>query len=168
MAAWQYAGLRPVGHLVFMKSYPSNIAPQFLEYRHEAAYLLAKGKPPQLAQPIGDVLAWGYTGNRHHPTEKPISVLKPLIEAFTAPDDIVLDRFAGSGTTAVAARELGRRYIAIELDAGYAYTARERLLTRNVNGISAIRIRTDTAATGNKSLRWRASGMGSRTQTAWT
>jgi site-specific DNA-methyltransferase (adenine-specific) len=50
-----------------------------------------------------------------------------VIEAFSRPDDIVLDPFCGSGSTLLAARILGRRYIGIEMDAGHAETARRRL-----------------------------------------
>jgi site-specific DNA-methyltransferase (adenine-specific) len=126
LAAWRAAGLRPVGHLVWVKSYHSNGTPRFLRYRHEAAYLLAKGFP-RPTEAINDVLGWEYTGNRRHPTEKPVSAIEPLIEAFSRPGDLVLDPFAGSGTTAVAAQELGRRYVAIELDPRYCEAARERL-----------------------------------------
>jgi adenine-specific DNA-methyltransferase len=77
--------------------------------------------------PIPDVLEWCYTGNRLHPTQKPVPSLKPVIEAFTERGDIVLDPFAGSGSTLLAAKILGRRYIGIELDAEYANTARRRL-----------------------------------------
>ncbi|HEX3745001.1 MAG TPA: hypothetical protein VHW09_13755 [Bryobacteraceae bacterium] len=42
MAAWKHAGFRPVGHLVFRKSYASGQA--FLRYAHESAYVLAKGR----------------------------------------------------------------------------------------------------------------------------
>jgi len=81
---------------------------------------------------MSDVLPWDYTGNRRHPTEKPVSGIRPLIEAFSRPDGIVLDPFAGSGTTAVAAAEAGRQYIAIELEARYCAIARERLRERKV------------------------------------
>ena len=49
------------------------------------------------------------------------------LEAFTDIDDIVLDPFAGSGTTGVACLRLGRRFIGIEKDAKYAAVATERL-----------------------------------------
>jgi site-specific DNA-methyltransferase (adenine-specific) len=122
---WRAAGFRPVGHLVWPKRYAS--AQRFLGYCHEQAYLLVKGNPPVPAATIPDVLAWRYTGNRLHPTQKPVPSLKPVIEAFTEPGDVVLDPFAGSGSTLLAAKILGRQYIGIELDAEYVKTAKRRL-----------------------------------------
>jgi len=129
LAAWRDAGLRPVGHLVWVKFYHSNREPRFLKYRHEAAYLLAKGSP-RPTRVINDVLAWEYSGNRLHPTEKAVGTMGLLIESYSRPGDTVLDPFAGSGTSAVAARELGRHYIGIELDPRHAETARMRLAAK--------------------------------------
>lgn len=101
MAAWKNAGFSVVGHLVFTKTYTSKAA--YVGYRHECAYILAKGRPRLPQNPLPDVLGWKYSGNRHHPTEKPVTSLQPLIESFTHPGAIVLDPFAGSGSTCVAA-----------------------------------------------------------------
>ena len=100
MAAWKNAGFSVVGHLVFTKNYTSKAA--YVGYRHECAYILAKGRPRLPQKPLPDVLGWKYSGNRHHPTEKPVTSLQPLIESFTHPNAIVLDPFAGSGSTCVA------------------------------------------------------------------
>jgi adenine-specific DNA-methyltransferase len=124
-AAWKNAGFRIGGHIVFRKRYASKSA--FLQYRHEAAFLLIKGNPPFPASPLPDVMDWTYTGNGFHPTQKSVHILKPLIEAFTAPGQLVVDPFAGSGSTCVAAQSLGRRYIGIELDAAHHKTATARL-----------------------------------------
>lgn len=62
-----------------------------------------------------------------HPTQKPLDVLLPLIDCFSMPQDTVLDMFAGSGSTGVAALRLGRYCHLIERDAGYVTLARHRL-----------------------------------------
>lgn len=76
---------------------------------------------------LPDVLGWKYSGNRHHPTEKPVTSLQPLIESFTHTNAIVLDPFAGSASTCVAALQAGRRYIGIELMEQYHKAGIERL-----------------------------------------
>ena len=53
--------------------------------------------------------------------------MKPLIAAFSAPGGVVLDPFSGSGSTLVAAHELGRRFIGIDLDPDHHRTATRRL-----------------------------------------
>lgn len=125
MAAWRAAGFRPVGHLVFAKGYASS--QRFLRHQHEQAYLLAKGDPVLTAATISDVREWVYTGNRRHPTEKPVTVLQPLIEALCPPGGLVLDPFCGSGSTLVAAARCGRPFLGIELDFRHHRAARERI-----------------------------------------
>src|SRR5271170_1327200 len=122
--AWKAAGFTPVGHIVFSKSYAS--AQRFVRYQHESAYVLAKGRPEMPAAPISDVLPWHYSGNHSHPTEKAVDTLKPIIEAFTKAGDLVLDPFAGSGSSLVADALLRRDYIAIELERKYRDIARRR------------------------------------------
>jgi adenine-specific DNA-methyltransferase len=124
-AAWRHAGFYPVGHLVWVKRYHSN--ERFVRYSHESAYLLAKGEPTKPPVMLRDVLEWQYTGDELHPTQKPVMALLPVIMAFSRIGDIVLDPFIGSGTTAVAAKALGRRYIGIEIDPVYARQAEERV-----------------------------------------
>lgn len=125
MPAWKEAGLTPVGHIVWRKDYASRVG--YLRACHEQAYLLAKGRPHRPAKPLDDVLPWEYSGNRWHPTEKAVSVIKPLIDTFSRPGDLVLDPFAGSGTTAVAAAFAGRNYCGIELERKYCAHAKRRL-----------------------------------------
>lgn len=125
IGAWRAAGFRLAGHLVFPKRYPSSA--RLLRHQHEQAYLLAKGEPRRPAAPVPDVLPWAYTGNRLHPTQKPLRALCPLIAAFTEPGETVLDPFCGSGSTLAAAARLGRRFVGMELDAHHYRTAHERL-----------------------------------------
>jgi len=129
MDAWKAAGFRVVGHLVFRKRYASSA--RFLRYEHEQAYLLAKGNPIRPARPIPDVLDFPYSGNRLHPTQKPVEALTPLIEAFTQPGDLVLDPFSGSGSTLEAAQRLNRDWTGIELDNSHYHTASKRLAAQH-------------------------------------
>jgi DNA modification methylase len=62
-----------------------------------------------------------------HPTQKPLRVLRRLVELASAPGDLVLDPFMGVGSTGVAAVELGRRFVGIEIDEGYLNAARSRI-----------------------------------------
>jgi len=62
-----------------------------------------------------------------HPCQLPIPLLERLILMTTDEGDIVLDPFVGTGTTAIAAKRLGRKYIAIDIDSKYVKIAREKL-----------------------------------------
>ena len=59
--------------------------------------------------------------------EKPVDILAPMVLASSDVGDVVLDPFCGTGSTCVAAKQLGRRYIGIEIDEGYCEIARKRL-----------------------------------------
>jgi DNA modification methylase len=73
-----------------------------------------------------------------HPTIKPLERIKHFIINSSQPDDIVLDCFSGSGTTCVAAKELGRRFIGIEIDANYHKISVDRLNGITTNGQTSI------------------------------
>jgi modification methylase len=66
-------------------------------------------------------------GRKAHPTQKPEALLHRVLLATTNPGDVVLDPFFGTGTTGAVARRLGRKWIGIERDEGYAAVARERI-----------------------------------------
>lgn len=74
---------------------------------------------------IPDVIFSERTGNNLHPTEKPVKLISTLISCNTG--NIILDPFAGSGTTLVAAKQLGRKYLGFELEEKYCEIARKRL-----------------------------------------
>jgi site-specific DNA-methyltransferase (adenine-specific)/modification methylase len=62
-----------------------------------------------------------------HPTQKPLKVMRKLIELASLPGDVVLDPFAGVASTGVAALELGRRFIGMENDQKYFEASCKRL-----------------------------------------
>ena len=69
----------------------------------------------------------GLEGMNHHPTVKPLKLMRYLVRLVTPPGGVVLDPFAGSGTTLVAAKEEGFGYIGIELEPEYVEIAEARL-----------------------------------------
>ena len=74
---------------------------------------------------IPDVIHENRTGNNLHPTEKPIDLMKKILMANVG--DTIFDPFAGSGSTLVAAKQLGRNYIGIEISEKYCKIAHDRL-----------------------------------------
>jgi site-specific DNA-methyltransferase (adenine-specific) len=62
-----------------------------------------------------------------HPTEKPVVLMTALVEAVTAPAALVLDPFAGSGSTGAAAVELGRRFLGVEMEGRHVDAGRARI-----------------------------------------
>ncbi len=67
------------------------------------------------------------TGRKLHPTQKPEALLHRVLLASTAPGDLVVDPFFGSGTTGAVAKYLGRDFIGMDADAGYVDAARQRI-----------------------------------------
>lgn len=76
---------------------------------------------------VADALRAGNHERAGHPTQKPISVMTHLVNALAAPKQLVLDCFMGSGTTGVAAIQLGRKFIGIERDERYFDIACKRI-----------------------------------------
>ena len=70
---------------------------------------------------------WSMPENTDHPTQKPEKLIAKLILASSRENDFILDPFLGSGTTAVVARKLGRRFCGIELNQEYCCWALKRL-----------------------------------------
>lgn len=67
------------------------------------------------------------TGNKNHSAVFPLDLPQWFIKLFTKPGDIVLDPFVGSGTTALAAIQLGRHYLGIDVNEGYVNLSNERI-----------------------------------------
>ena len=71
-----------------------------------------------------------------HPAQKPISILKKMLEIASNKDDIIFDPFMGVGSTGVAALELDRRFVGVEIDEAYFNAAKKRIeetLYNNIN-----------------------------------
>jgi site-specific DNA-methyltransferase (adenine-specific) len=97
------------------------------DYANRTEYLLFGHKGRRLLNGHRDanVLFFKRAGRRRdHPTEKPVDMLRYLIEKSSAPGELVLDPFAGSGSICRAAKDLGRHFLGIEIDPTYAEIAR--------------------------------------------
>lgn len=75
----------------------------------------------------GSVLLCARPGARRHPNEKPVAILRQMVESSSVLGEVVLDPFAGSGSTGVAALLEGRRTFLVELDERYIDTITTRL-----------------------------------------
>lgn len=103
---------------------------------YESAFFCRKGTRALLRQGQSNVLLHDpVPSNRKiHPVEKPVSLLRQLIETSTAPGEIVIDFFGGSGSTAEAAMQTGRNFLLVEKDPAFHAGIIERLtaLTKNI------------------------------------
>ncbi len=77
-------------------------------------------------------------GLKLHPTQKPEALLHRILLASTVPEDVVLDPFLGSGTTAAVAKHLGRHFVGIERHPAYVEAALARLLRQRRAALSAL------------------------------
>jgi site-specific DNA-methyltransferase (adenine-specific) len=79
-----------------------------------------------------NILRFARTMNELHPTEKPVDLIRFLIEKSSNPTELVLDPFMGSGTTAVACKQALRTYMGFEINSVYVDTANKRLKQGNI------------------------------------
>ena len=104
-----------------------NFNPGYFLPTYEVIYLIAKKKfklAPK-ANSFGDVWEFGQESNNAHPAPFPVSLIERIISSTSA--QLILDPFMGSGTTALAAKKLGRNYIGIDISPEYCQMARKRL-----------------------------------------
>lgn len=100
-----------------------------IRYQHETILLCKRGEIAGRNSMFSVLRCHLSRENKHlrHPHEKPVPVLTELVRYCSTKGQIVLDPFAGSGSTLVACLKTGRRGIGIELDAGYCEIARRRV-----------------------------------------
>lgn len=89
--------------------------------------IFCNNNKPLYGKRISNVLNFAKTDNYLHPTQKPVDLFGVLIEKSSLENDIVVDCFSGSGTTAVACHNLNRRFICIEKDPNYWAKSVKRL-----------------------------------------
>lgn len=100
-------------------------------FRRQCEHILVgfKGNPPRPDVPISDVIfvdkVLGY--KLRHPNEKPEELIRFLLSRYTKEGDIVVDMFAGSGTTAVACKQCNRHFIGFEILKKYCDIANDRV-----------------------------------------
>lgn len=95
--------------------------------KHELIWFVVKGRPLLTGKRIPNVLNFAKTGNKLHPTEKPVDLMEELIKSFSKENDVILDPFMGSGSTLVACNNLNRKYIGVELSEEYFDITKKRL-----------------------------------------
>ena len=127
---WRVGNLRPTFEpiLWLVKPYPigKTIADNVLNHKvgafNEAAFVKYEKSPD-------NVLRSGFSAGEGgwHLAQKPVRLLSALIELTTVKGQIVLDPFCGSGSTLLAARNCGRRYLGFDINAEYVEMAQERL-----------------------------------------
>lgn len=84
-----------------------------------------------------------------HPTQKPVCMMKKLIELFTDPGDVVIDPCCGSGATLRAAMELGRPSYGFEIDRNFYERAKNEMLVENYGEVS---MRAEDKKTGQRNI----------------
>ncbi len=144
----------------FMKSYPlffcKNYSAQVLKANMkivgavEFAVVLYRDKLPKFnndGHMIFNWFEWKRDSKKEypkiHPTQKPISVLKRLIEIFTDEGDVVIDPCAGSGSTLRAAYEVGRNAYGFEVDRVFYNRAKQEMLVPIIRGSNSRDLKTE-------------------------
>ena len=135
---WRVANLRPLFEpiLWFQKPYKTGgtLVDNILEHDvgawNENALITYNSRQPEIDNStMSNILKVDVSNGDHglHETQKPIKLMELLISLVTTKDAIILDPFAGSGTTCAAAKKLGRHYIGIEINKEYYEIAEKRL-----------------------------------------
>lgn len=120
LSAARQAGFRLHNILVWVKN---NCTPsQYYMKNCEYVLFLRKGRAHYINDIGGSRTAYycnNITGGKRHPTEKPVELLRYYIGNSTRPGDVVLDPFAGCGSTCEAAVSIGRRFVGYEINPDY-------------------------------------------------
>ena len=123
--------------IIFIKNYSAQVLKANMKIvgATEYALVLYRDKLPKFnndGQMVFNWFKWERDGDSYpkiHPTQKPVAILKRLIEIFTDKGDVVIDPVAGSGTTLRAAAELDRKAYGFEISKEFYKNAKEKMLT---------------------------------------
>jgi len=151
--ALQSLGFRIINDLIWQKpDPPPNALHTTFTHAHETILWASKGNTarhtfnydlvnsPAPGSQVGSVWRIPAVPRReklhgHHPTQKPLRLVRRALLACTGVGDLVFDPFSGSGTTAVAAKELDRSFVGAELERGYAELAARRVAGAERGGV---------------------------------
>lgn len=136
------AGFKNYINLVFRKNFSPQVLKANMRIVGNAEYglILYRDKLPKFnnhGEMIFNILDWSrdLRAPKVHPTQKPIPLLERLIEIFTDPDDVVIDPCAGSGSTLVAAENLGRASFGFEIKREFVTAFETRMRPAVVAGL---------------------------------
>lgn len=112
---------------------PINAKTNYLSNAREIAVSFVKGGKPTFHSEYdaGEYQLSIHREKRIHPTQKPVALMRELIEKHSNPGDAILDPFCGSAATGVAAYQLGRKWLGIEREPKYYEAAKKRLLVES-------------------------------------
>lgn len=151
----QYAdkhGFRHYIPLIFCKNYSAQVLKANMKIVGATEYglVLYRDKLPKFnngGHMIFNWFEWRRDSKKEypkiHPTQKPVSLLKRLIEIYTDPGDVVIDPVAGSGTTLRAAAELGRNSYGFEIDRQIYREARDEMLGQTPTSAAKLQLRME-------------------------
>ena len=131
--AMKTAGFKQLRIIEWMKNnpVPLNSKNNYLTNSREIAVMGVKIGKPTFHSEYDNGQYWypiPHGGKRYHPTQKPIEFMKELIKKHSNEEDIVIDPFLGSGTTAIAALQLGRKFYGCDINEKYVEIAKKRVL----------------------------------------
>lgn len=95
--------------------------------KYEMIIYATKGRVVMTDKRFPDIVKFKRTGNKFHPTQKPLELMEYLVKTYSNEGDTVLDFTMGSGSTGVACKNLNRKFIGIELEDNYFEIAKERM-----------------------------------------
>lgn len=125
--AIESADLKPVNLLIWDKTYFG--MGRFFRLQYEMILHYTRGVGADaLRHDVSNVLRFPPVRNGEHYTQKPVELVAELISVIVPLGGLVLDPFMGSGTTGLAAIQLGRRFVGIEIDPHYFEVAHKRIL----------------------------------------